>query len=371
MRHFKFFLLLVAAASVLFTSCNPISNTKYIQKNKVIILNQGNYLSQDGSVYIYDEDTKDMTVRAYARANNNTSIGATVMSGTYSRYGFGYLLCSNPDKIEIVDILTMKTLSNPIEKNLSNTREILLGGEYIFVTNAGDKFTEDEYGIREYTDSYVSIYFQNNNALKDTIHVGSDAQGMICVDSYLYVGTRDGIVKIQYDGSDFKKVGIYQDEEYTGAVKYLCYSNNLIYASVPGYGVYAYDPIDGRTREHYDMADELDSNAYITLFEKDIYTFSTTYEPDYTVASSNVYKLNLDSGEITNIYDGEYVYGVGVSPATKNMFISEANGFTTNSMINIVNTQTESVINTPTAGVGAFRFLFVSYYEEDKSEEQK
>ena len=33
----------------------------YVQRNKVLILNEGNYKSQDGSVYVYDEDTKMMT----------------------------------------------------------------------------------------------------------------------------------------------------------------------------------------------------------------------------------------------------------------------------------------------------------------------
>ena len=114
MKQFKFIILLAAVASALFSACTPWQSVEYEQKNRVVILNQGNYTAQDASVYIYDEDTKEMTVNAYSKANNNTKLGATLMSGTYSMYGFGYLLCANPDKIEVVNILTMQSLSNPI-----------------------------------------------------------------------------------------------------------------------------------------------------------------------------------------------------------------------------------------------------------------
>ncbi len=374
MKQFKFVLLLLAAFSILSTSCEPISQTKYVQKNKVLVLNQGNYKSQDGSVYVYDEDTKIMTPNAYAKANNNARLGATLMSGTYSSYGIGYLLCSNPDKIEVINVLTMQTLSNPIEQNLLNTREIALGTEHIFVSNAGTDYVELADGSWEYINSYVSVYNQSNNNAVDTIHVGSDAQGMIYYNNALYVGTKAGIVKLEKNGDKYVKESTYTDEEYPGAVKYFAYYNNLLYASIPGYGIIAYDPNDEKVRERYPVAECLDSNGYITMdTEGNIYTFATKYTADWSdVESSCVYRLNTKTGETVKLFDGEYLYSVGISPYSGNVFTSEANGFMSNSTVNIFNPKTETSVDNKTAGIGTFRYLFFSYYEEDtNSTEEK
>lgn len=374
MKQFKFIFLLAVAASALFAACTPWQGIEYVQKNRVIILNQGNYTAQDASVYIYDEDTKEMTVSAYSKANNSTKLGATLMSGTYSIYGYGYLLCANPDKIEVVNILTMQTLSNPIKEKLSNTRDITLAGEYILVTNAGQDYTVNEDGSWEYTNSYVSIYNINNHSFKDSINVGSDAQGIICVNSTAFVATKDGIVKIEYDGTTFKKTGVYQDEHFTGPVKCLVADNNYIYASIPGYGILVYNPYEDKTVKRYEMAEMLDSNANITLGPDNcIYTYATTFSPtDWSVENSNVFKLNLTTGETSHIYNGEYVYGVGVSPYSGNVFISEANEFQTNSTIYINKPdQSETLVDRQFAGIGAFKFLFVRNFEEVKQTEQK
>lgn len=367
MKQFRFTLLLLAVFSILSTSCEPLSSTNYVQRNKVLVLNQGNYLSQDGSVYVYDEDAATMTPNAYAKANNNTRLGATLMSGTYSNYGIGYLLCSNPDKIEVINMLTMQTLSNPVETNLLNTREIALGDEHFFVTNAGTEYEVQEDGSYEYINSYVSIYDQSNNNPIDTVHVGSDAQGMIYYNDKLYVGTKEGIAILEKDGSKFTYAGTYTDEEYPGAVKYFAYYNNLLYASVPGYGIIAYDPADEKVRERYPVAYCLDSNGYITMdSEGNIYSFATKYNADWSsIESSNVYRINTKTGEAGEIFDGEYLYSVGVSPYSGNIFTSEANGFQSNSSVNIIDPKTATSVATKTAGIGTFRYLFFSYWEED------
>ena len=354
---------------MLLTSCDMGNGTQYIQKNKVLVLNQGNYTAQDASVYIYDEDEKTMTPNAFARANNNTKIGATLMSGTFSNYGIGYLLCSNPDKIEVVNVVTLQTLCNPITTGLSNTREIVLDAQYIYVTNAGEDFVEDSYGIREYTNSYVSVYDPSDNSLIKKIELGSDAQGMLCRDGFVYVGTKEGIVKITPSGGKtFNQTEPYADEEYTGAVKYLCYYNELIYASIPGYGIIAYDPMKERTVARYPVADYLDSVGYILMDNAgNIYTYAT----DWSTNTSAVYKISTTTGNVSTVLSGESIYSLGISHYSGNMFTSESNGFSTNSTMNVTNLQNNSLVDTQFAGIGTFRYLFFTYYDEDTSEKEK
>lgn len=359
----KIILLFSAVLSITLFSCNSDDtfDTEFELKNKVIVMNQGNYTEQNASIYIYDEDTKVMTPNAYSTANNGTKLGATLMSATFSTTGVGYLLCSNPDKIEIVDILSMKTITTPVTTELSNTREIAGGGGYLFVSNAGKEYNVLPDGSYEYTNSYISVYSATSLAYIAKVEVGSDAQGMVFHEGRLYVGTKDGIaILIKEGGNSFELLEVYKDEEFPGAVKYLTVMNNRIYASVPGYGVLEFDPYDGRVRKRFEMP--LDSNGYITQGPDNmIYTCATIYNTtDWSVESSNVYQLDPSSGNVKTVASGQYLYSVGVSHYSKNIYTSEANGFQTNSTINIIDPQ-NGFVGSTTGGVGTFRYLFVSY----------
>lgn len=368
MKRLHSFLILALGAVIAFSSCD--NGTKdpynYVPKNKVLILNQGNYTSQDASIYVYDEDTKEIIPNAYATANNGARLGATLMSGTYTMEGAAYLLCANPDKIVTIDIRNMKVLgSAAISGGLNNPREAVVGGTYLFVTNAGDERTDLGNGYYEYTKSYVAIYDISGiipNHIKN-IEVGSDAQGLVYLDNTLYVATKDGVVTIEKEGATFVSRGAYKDESFTGAVKYLCATQDKIYASVPGFGVYEYAPYDKKTRKRFsDMP--LSYDGYITASANGfVYSFATLYDNNWNVVSSGAYQLNPSNGVIKTVIEGENIFSVGVSNYSGYIFTSEANGFITNSTMNITNASTFEHIAEKTTGIGTFRYLFYSYME--------
>lgn len=366
MKFIRFTLtIMIAAAALIFSSCEDGNSTSYVQRNKVVILNQGNYTEQNASVYMYDEDSKELTVNAYSKANNGTKLGATLMSGTYTNAGVGYLLCANPDKLETVNVLTMGTIANPVTEGLLNTREVVAGDGYLFVTNAGENPVDVGGGYYEYPESFVSIYNITSSyapVLVGKINVGSDAQGMAYADGTLYVGTKAGIVIISKQGADFVKDDVYADEVYKGAVKYLCISGDYIYASVPGCGVFKYDPSKGKATDYTEMT--LSYDGFITADAAgNIYSYATTYAPDWSVESSDAYKLNVETGVVSKVATGEYLYSIGVSPYSGHIFTSEANGFYTNSTMNITDLATGNHIDSKTTGVGTFRYLFFSYLD--------
>ncbi len=366
MRSIKLFILTLFSAALLW-SCDTGNDYKdYVQRNKVLILNQGNYTEQNSSICVYDENTRTLVPNAFSAANGGTKLGATLMSGTYSPMGLGYLLCSNPDKIEVIDMFTMRVISSPITEGLLNTREIAVSNGYIFVTNAGDDPVEVAPYTYEYPNSYVSIYSATDHRLVATIPVGTDAQGLIALQNSIFVGTKEGIVHIEKSGRDFYKNDVYTDEVYTGAVKYLCGTENRLFMSVPGYGVLAYTPYENKVLKRYELP--LDANGFITVnpMTGDVYSIVTTYNADWSIESSKVYKLNPDSEAITEVHRGEYLYSVGVSPASGHLFTSEANGFTTNSTLKVIDMTTGDMVNSATVGVGTFRYLFYSYLDEEK-----
>ncbi len=369
MKKLHSFLLLALAAVTALSSCSDNNDMpNYVTKNKVVILNQGNYMAQDASVYVYDESTKEITPNAYATANNGTKLGATLMSGTFTQGGAAYLLCANPDKIETVSILDMTSVNRAVNDGIKNPREAVVGGAYLFVTNAGEERTDLGNGYYEYNKSYVSIYDISNivPTLHQSVQVGSDAQGLAFFDNTIYVATKDGMVIIEKEGSNFIKRDTYKDSEYTGAVKYICAINDRIYASVPGYGIYEYDPYDKKVRKRYNNL-PLSYDGYITAdFTGNIYSIATTYDNNWNVVSSGAYQLNTSNGNVTTIYNGENVFSVGVSNYTGYVYTSEANGFITNSTMTVTNALTHEHVDTKTTGIGTFRYLFYNYVEQVK-----
>lgn len=355
----KIFLLFSVAAALIFTSCNSDSRPTVLN-NVVCILNQGNYSQHNGSIYLYDETTKSMSENVFFKSNNY-ELGATIMDGIYNSYGIGYILCSNPDKIEIIDITNGRSATDPItdeDGGLRNTRELTLGENYIFVSNAGEDYVVDNLtGAYEYTNSFVSIYNAYDNELVKKIEVGSDAQDLIYANSKLYVATKDGIVVIRCDGNDnFAIEDTFKDEEFAGPVKYLSFINNVIYASIPGKGIWAVSPT-GKTVNTYPVTLGYDGYLF-TDANNNIWTIVT----DYAAGTSNIYKFDTKTGNYESVVPaGQDYYSVGVSPVTGNVYYSEANGYTSNSTLFVYDQKNDQVIDTKVAGVGAYRYLFFSY----------
>ena len=355
----KIFLFFSVAAALIFTSCNSDSRPTVLN-NVVCILNQGNYSQHNGSIYLYEETTKSMSENVFFKSNNY-ELGATIMDGIYNSYGIGYILCSNPDKIEIIDITNGRTATDPItdeDGGLRNTREITLGENYIFVSNAGSDYVVDNLtGAYEYTNSFVSIYNAYDNELVKKIEVGSDAQDLIYANSKLYVATKDGIVVIRCDGNDqFSIETTLRDENFAGPVKYLCFINNVIYASIPGKGIWAVSPT-GNTVNTYQVT--LGYDGYLFA---DANNYIWTIVTDYAAGTSNIYKFDPKTGSYESaVPAGQDYYSVGVSPVTGNVYYSEANGYTSNSTLFVYDQKNNQVIDTKVAGVGAYRYLFFSY----------
>lgn len=369
----KIFLLFAFAVSLVFTSCNsdPLPTERH---DVVYVLNSGNYSEHNGSIYLYDETTKRMENNIINKSNGE-ELGATIMDGIYNVYGMGYILCSNPDKIEIIDLYRNpgRRLTNPItdaDGQLRNTREIMLGDNWIFVSNQGETYVEQPNGMYEYTNSFVSIFDANTNTLVGKVEVGSDAQDLVYSNNKLYVATKDGIVVVRCEPTgDFRISNTIEPEaDFAGPVKHMCIVNGVIYASIPGKGIWAVSIGSETTVDTYAM--ELDYDGYLFL-ASDGYIY--TYVNDYVAGTANVLKFDPKNGNVTSaVPEGHNFYSVGVSPATGNIFYSEPNDYITNSTMNVVDGKTGQIIDTQVAGVATYRYLFLSYYtyvDEEQSSE--
>ena len=339
------------------TSCSPENQPELEAHNGVIILNQGNYSEQNGSISYYNEDTGDLQNLAFEAANG-ISLGSILLSGWVDEHNIAYLVCSNPVKIERIEASTAKIAAPAIVEGLANPRNLLTHNGYIYVTNWGRDESRIDLGnwFYEYPNSYVAVYNQSTGAFIKEIPAGSDAEGLCVVNNQLFVAVKEGIKVIDLSTGEVKTT--ITSHTFSGAAKHLVVDyQNHVWASYPGEGVME---VDGSYAAQLRTLDApLDYEGYITINQNrdQILSFTTLYDENWQSIGSNIYAVGIKNGTHSSILHGEQFYSVGANPYTGTLYASEVNGFITNSTLMVFHTN-GMVTDSKIAGVATARYLF-------------
>jgi hypothetical protein len=357
MKKNLYFLSLLLG-SILLLSCEKNEDPNPIEEvqNGVLVLNQGNFSEQSGSLSLYIEETKTCINQFYESANNNISLGAVVMTGAVDKNNVAYLLCSNPDKIVRIDAGTGKLLGVPVTQGLANPRNLIVDEQYIYVTNSGYEYTVVDEWFYEYTHSYVAVYDKNSgNHLKD-IPVGSDAEGLCIFNGQLLVAMKEGVKVFELSSGQFLRSIVSQS--FYGAAKHLVLDKDgRLWVSYPGEGLMAVN--SGFSAEARTINVNLDYEGFIVINDtKDqVYTFISLYDENWAPQGSEVLAINLSNGQQSSVIRGQQFYSLGVNPYTGNIYTSEVNGFSTNSTLMVLKND-GTLLHSTAVGVAAARFLF-------------
>ncbi len=352
----KSFIVAFAILSVF--SCTKESPEVIIPfDKKVIVINQGNFTEHSASISIYDESTGAIENRVFESANG-VSIGATVISGAIAPNRQAYLICNNPDKIEIIDSRTAKVASDPIINGLASPRDAVITRDRIYVTNWDYDYVVNSIGFWEFINSYVAVYDAFTGNLIKKVKVGTDAEGILLYGDKLFVAVKEGVRVLDITNDNFDVLATIRPASVTGGAKHFAIDKNgSLWASFPDKGVVQIDP---RNMSVLSVAEvPVDSmDGYITSDDKgeNIYTYHTIFDSNYMAQESSVYRVDISNAIITKLFSGNYFYGVGVSPSTGNIFTAEVN-FTSNSLIKIFS-KSGALQATATSGVGTSRYLF-------------
>jgi hypothetical protein len=157
-NYFYYFFVLLAFA---LSACNPESDLaprgKY--QNGVIILNEGNFTSGNGSLSFYDLDSAKYKANIF-QAENGVGLGAYIQNAFIYDDKI-YIVCNAPDKIEVVDRFSMKSVGT-ITFNLANPYAMTFVGNKIYVSNWGTLNPT----TFEYTNPFIAVYDLNRTFLK-------------------------------------------------------------------------------------------------------------------------------------------------------------------------------------------------------------
>ncbi len=356
----KKLLVLLSIIAVALASCTSSSGGgDYKTKNLTYIFNQGNYTEQNGEISIYEEETSDISNRVFSQVNR-FDLGAIIMDAVSTSAGTGFLICANPDKIIPVNLLTVKAYSDGIKQGVSNPRNAALAGNnYLCVTNAGID-VDTEGGTYDYTNGTLAVYSVNDLSYLGSVTIGANVQGVVTDgEQTAYVAYKDGIAVVQIDG--LKVTETYVDDTYTGSPKQIVRIDEKLYISYPYEGIVVVDPDKMKCVARYNGPIDYDGILVVDA-KKNLYTLSTTYNPDYTVSSSKVYMVK-GNGDFQELYSGEHVTAFSVIPFTNHPVVAECNDYVTNSTIKILDADGR-VLDSKSVGIGAFKFIFCTYLSE-------
>ncbi len=355
------FIVLVALAGV-FTACMSDSSNNSDEPLRTVeytyVFNQGNYTEQNGEISAYEESSHIMINRVFHQVNGY-EIASTIMDAGAIQNGIGYLLCANPDKLIPVSMIGLGALTQGTSKGIDNPRSMAMSSQNLCVANAGQDYEVDEYYNYNYTNGSLSLYDPQTSALISNVHIGCNVQS-VAIDNNerAYVTYEDGVAIVNLD--DLRVIDTYKDAVYSGAPKQVVYlsGSNKLAISYPYQGIVIIEPGSANFVNRFNGPIDYDGILYAG--DGGLYTISTEYNADYTVKSSKVYNVGLTGGDYTVIYSGHHVSGFAVSPFTGHYIVAECNDYTTNSSILFLDDYGQT-IDTATAGVGAFKFLFCSY----------
>jgi len=339
-------------------SCINIDpNITIMPEGKVIVINQGNYSEQSGSISLYDENTKQLQNRIYEGANG-TSIGAIIISGTVTPSKEAILVCNNPDKIIFLDAKTAKDKGTNITDGLESPRNMVITTDRIYVTNYGkDHIVLPNY-MWEFNKSYVAIYDIFTKALIKKVLVGSDAEGLAIYGNRLFVAVKEGVRVLDLSNADFPVLATIRAAAVTGASKHLTFDESYnLWASFPDKGLVQIDPVSNAVLAVVNVpVDSMDGYITTDATGSNILTYYSILDTDFNPLNATIYSVNVKTKTVTTFYEGTYFYGVGVSLATGDIFTAEAS-FTSNSILKVVGPD-GTIRNSATAGVGTCRYLF-------------
>jgi hypothetical protein len=357
-RSFFFKTALIAAAAISIFSCTKENTVITVPMDKkVIVINQGNYTEHSASISLYDEVTGQVENRVFETANG-VSIGATVISGTIAPNKQAYLICNNPDKIEIIDSKSAKVATTPMTEGLESPRAAIVLDNRIYVSNWGYEYNVLPSGYWEFNKSYIAVYDLSTKALIKKVLVGTDAEGIVIYGNRLLVATKEGVRVLDITGDQMATVATIRSSSVTGAAKYLTFDKYArVWASFPDKGVIQIDPVTLTVTNTVEVpVDYMD--GYITTDKagEKILTYYTKFNSSYMPEEASIYTVDVTSGSVSKLFSGTYFYGVGVSPSTGNIFTAEVS-FTSNSVMKVVGPD-GSLKGSATTGVGTARYLF-------------
>lgn len=146
----------------------------------VVIVNEGNFLSGDGSIDLFDLETETRQADVF-QTKNGFALGANIQNALVHE-DLLLLVCNATDKLEVLDATTFQSLG-VVEEGLATPFDVAVAGKYAFVTNWGT-FNSETFA---YDDPKIVTINLTDYSIVATLRVEIQPQHILVVENQIFV----------------------------------------------------------------------------------------------------------------------------------------------------------------------------------------
>jgi hypothetical protein len=282
-----------------------------LQIKQVIVLNEGNFFSANGSLDVFDITQDQIDNGAY-------TANATVQHAVFHDDKV-YVVTNAPDRLDILN--SDLESEGTIDQGFDNPIDFAAVGNTGFVSNWGDINT----AFSENPDSFIAIVDLESLEVTDSVMLTQRPQNLIAHNDMVYIALEGAAAVSVLNPGDLSLTDIpvaagpsdlVLDD--TGNIWALCTSGALVEINTDD--MTAGTTIDGLTTSGFAEKMAIDGTGSLVYFlggSNDSFTGLTT-----------VYKVDLSTQEVNPfIEDGFALYGIGVNPESNEVYIGDSNAF--------------------------------------------
>lgn len=336
---------------LLILSCSSDDdNMQEVESIDLLVINEGNFQSGDGTISTYDRNKEEIVLNAY-EARNDFQLAATLQNAAVIEDRI-YLVTNAPDKLEIISTRDLASVA-VIDEGLSNPYSFAADDDLGIITNWGDLNFE----TFTYENSFLALVDLNENSITGTIPMDVQPQDVKVVNSKIYI-TENGnfltpgtAVKVfQKNGNSISllksiEVGNRPDRMVVDQ------NNDIWIIHNDGAGIMTVIDTDN------DVVTKTIEGLLITGFNEKMVINETGDKIYYlsivgfAPSSGAVYELNIDDTEapLAPLITGENFYGLGID--AEEIFVTNDNAFQGNGTVLVYGLDGSQMYNFP-AGRG-------------------
>lgn len=330
-------------------ACSDSGDEKPLGKydNGILIMNEGNFGTNDGEVYHLNPNTEELLPNIFEAENLRPFAG--LLEDMVLEADRLYLV-ANTGKVEIVNPADFKS-RGAVSAELDQPRSLAVNGNKLFISDYGPY--DENYGT---PDSYVAVVNGlDGGAVSTKIEVSNKPEDLFSYGNYIIVA-----------GSEENKIEIIDaTQETVTATLDLEASPQQFHVEDGVLWVYAKTAEDvvfytlnlntltlGTT---YTVPVANATNRIAFEGDDDMYVLTSSGWPDYNDAVVHI-DIEGNTGTATEIMTGSGFYGIGFDDERDQIYVANSNGFQGNGTVTVLS-EAGSVVRTFEAGRGPSGFL--------------
>lgn len=345
--NIKHLLSLSALIALFFlASCGSDDENTLPSVSNVLVVNEGNFLSANGSL-------SDYAIETGAVRQGVHEASATIQKALQND-GLLYLVTNAPDQLQILNASDLSTVAT-VSEGLLNPVGVAVLGNRAFVSNWGDINT----AFGDSPDAFISVVDLRTNMVVDSILLDKRPQGIIAAGDRIYVALEGGSAIAHFNPGDteitLSEIATNPGPsnmivDMNGNIWVLCTSGNLT-------EIITADNTVGRNVPSLTTGGFNEKLAYTNIGHV-IYFLGGTN--DSFSGNTTVYAVELAGNAPLAqpfLEDGFSLYGIGVNPEDAHVFVADNNGFQSTGTCLIID-ETGAQTDSFATGIGPNGFLF-------------